>query len=233
MAIPRILLVEDEPGVADAASYALRTEGFAVEVRDTLAGARGALSGAHGALAGVALVVLDVGLPDGSGFDLLRELRRAGTLPVIMLTSRQAEIDRVLGLELGADDYVAKPFSPRELAARVRAVLRRTAVAVGTVTPVADLVVDGERRCARYAGVALTLTRYEFRLLEILAGAPGAAFSRARLLDLAWDDPGSTVDRTVDTHVKQLRAKLRAIRAEPDPIETLRGEGYRLREGLA
>lgn len=223
MSAVRIVLVEDEPGIADAAGYALRTEGFAVEVCGTLAVARDALPGA-------ALVVLDVGLPDGNGFDLLREIRRTGNLPVIMLTSRAAEVDRVVGLELGADDYVAKPFSPRELAARVRAVLRRS---TAPALPASGLVVDAQRRAASYMGQPLELTRYEFRLLEVLAGAPGTVFNRSQLLDLVWDDPGSTVDRTVDTHIKQLRAKLRAIHAEPDPLETLRGEGYRLRVGLA
>ncbi len=223
-AAPRIVLVEDEPGIADAAGYALRTEGFVVEVCGTLGVARAALPGA-------ALVVLDVGLPDGNGFDLLREIRRTGNQPVIMLTSRADEVDRVVGLELGADDYVAKPFSPRELAARVRAVLRRALP--GKPAPAGGLVIDTQRRAASYLGQALELTRYEFRLLEVLAGAPGTVFNRSQLLDLVWDDPGSTIDRTIDTHIKQLRAKLRAIRAEPNPLETLRGEGYRLRDGLA
>lgn len=225
MTLQRIVVVEDESGIADAVSYALRTEGFSVQVCGTLAVAREALPGAS-------LVVLDVGLPDGNGFELLREIRRASTVPVIMLTSRTAEVDRVVGLELGADDYVAKPFSPRELAARVRAVLRRSGAPVVS-PPLSLIVVDAERRAATYCGQSLDLTRYEFRLLEVLAGAPGTVFNRSQLLDLVWDDPGSTIDRTVDTHIKQLRAKMRLIRAEPDPLETLRGEGYRLRQGLA
>lgn len=231
-----IVVVEDESGIADAVSYALRTEGFSVEVCGTLAAARTALARTAGA--GASLAVLDVGLPDGSGFDLLREIRRVGNLPVIMLTSRAEEVDRVVGLELGADDYVAKPFSPRELAARVRAVLRRSTATNSVTVPrpedaTSAVVVDADRRAATFCGQSLELTRYEFRLLEVLAGAPGTVFNRSQLLDLVWDDPGSTIDRTVDTHIKQLRAKLRAIRAEPDPLETLRGEGYRLRQGLA
>jgi two-component system catabolic regulation response regulator CreB len=222
--MPRILVVEDEPAIADAIDYALTTEGLGVVRCATLQAARGAL-------AGIDLVVLDVNLPDGSGFDFCRELRRGRAPPVIFLTARADEIDRVVGLEIGADDYVVKPFSPRELSARVRAVLRRAAPAAAPAAPAAGLVLDEERRSAAWHGARLDLTRYEFRLLQVLAERPGAVFSRSRLLDLVWQRPDGPFDRTVDTHIKTLRAKLHAACAERDPIRTRRGEGYAWEDG--
>lgn len=216
----RILVVEDEPAIADAIDYALSTEGLSVVRAGTVQAARGLVDGAD-------LVVLDVQLPDGSGFDLCRDLRRTSAVPVIFLTSRASEIDRVVGLELGADDYVVKPFSPRELSARVRAVLRRAGAKQATsATPTSALVLDEERHKASWHGVALDLTRYELRLLAVLAARPGMVFPRARLLDLVWERPDGPFDRTVDTHIKTLRAKLATAHAGADPIRTLRGEGY-------
>lgn len=214
----RILVVEDEPAIADAVEYALSTEGMTVVRAATLHAAQQHLSAAD-------LVVLDVSLPDGSGFDFCRELRKNSTVPVIFLTSRASEVDRVVGLELGADDYVVKPFSPRELSARVRAILRR--VSARQTTPIKEaLIIDEERRTVTWHGVALEVTRYEFRLLAVLVARPGMVFPRARLLDLVWERPEGPFDRTVDTHVKTLRAKLQAAHAGSDPIRTLRGEGY-------
>lgn len=229
---PRILVIEDEAAIADTIVYALRTEGFESvwksSGRDGLA-----VAGAGG----IALVVLDVGLPDGSGFDVCRELQRRRPVPVIFLTARGAEVDRVVGLELGADDYLAKPFSPRELTARIRAVLRRTQAVGATSTAPGDPAArtgtwdHDEARCrVSYRGVALDLTRNEYRLLGALLAAPGRVFSREQLLAAAWDDPGAALDRTVDAHVKTVRAKLRAIAPNADPIATHRGLGYSLRE---
>jgi two-component system catabolic regulation response regulator CreB len=217
----RILVVEDEPAIADAVEYALSTEGLTVVRVATLQAARTQVSG-------VDLIVLDVGLPDGSGFDWCRELRLTSTVPVIFLTSRASEIDRVVGLELGADDYVVKPFSPRELSARVRAVLRRAAAKQDDRGGISGgpLQLDEARRSASWHGVPLDLTRYEFRLLTVLTARPGMVFPRGRLLDLVWERPDGPFDRTVDTHIKTLRAKLQAAHAGPDPIRTLRGEGY-------
>jgi two-component system catabolic regulation response regulator CreB len=222
--MPQILLVEDESAIADAALYALRAEGWQVE---------------HVALALEALervrktsfdvLVLDVGLPDRSGFDLCREIRTFSQVPVIFLTARGGEIDRVLGLELGADDYMVKPFSPRELVARVRARLRRATAAAATVDQWRGhgaFAHDEAGQRIRYAGHDLALTRYEYRLLAQLLSRPGAICSRERLMRDVWDDAPDTIDRTVDTHIKTLRTKLRAIRPDADPIQTHRGLGY-------
>ena len=227
---PRILVVEDEPAIADTIVYALTTDGF-----DPLwcATAGAALEAARGGEA--ALAILDVGLPDLNGFELFKQLQRLRPqLPAIFLTARAAEIDRVVGLELGADDYVAKPFSPRELVARVRTVLRRVAKGVVASSPAAaaqhGFTVDDERKLIRYRGRALELARIEYRLLKTLIERPGRVFTRDELMNHAWDDPAASFDRTVDAHVKALRAKLRAVAADDDPIQTHRGIGYSLRE---
>ena len=225
---PIVLIVEDEPGIADTLQYALRTEGF--EPRWCATG-EAALAQAGD----VALVILDVGLPDIGGFELFKRLRAGREdLPVLFLTARGDEIDRVVGLELGADDYVTKPFSPRELVARVRTVLRRTTVKAAAVPAAtsAALNIDEGRRQIRYYGLALDLSRYEYGLLKTLMSRPGFVFSRERLLDLVWDDANESLDRTVDAHVKTLRAKLKAVAPELEPIRTHRGVGYALAEDL-
>lgn len=226
-----ILLVEDEAPIAETILYALRTEGFGTIWKTTGRDGLAAL-----AQDSVSLVVLDVGLPDANGFDLCREIRRTRDVPVIFLTARTGEVDRVVGLELGADDYVAKPFSPRELTARVRAVLRRGGdrrTAVDGERPVASpkWQHDEERCCIRFEGRALELTRNEYRLLGVLLAHPGRVFSREQLMNAAWDDPGAALDRTVDAHVKTLRAKLRAAGCPEEAIATHRGFGYSFRAG--
>jgi len=221
----RILVVEDEPSIRDNLVWSLQTEGFTLSACGTCGEARRELANTTFCLA-----ILDVGLPDGSGFDLCRELRRTSSLPVIFLTARTDEIDRVVGLEIGGDDYVAKPFSPRELTARVRAVLRR----VGPHTPEspapgsAPVFALDETRCEiRFHQQPLPLSRYEYRLLKTLLAQPGRVFSRAQLMDHAWEEPDASLERTVDSHIKSLRAKLRLI-APADPIRTHRGLGYSL-----
>lgn len=231
--VAHVLVVEDEAAIAETVLYALRSEGYAAS---------------HCLLGGEALqrlqagdidvVVLDVGLPDLGGFEVCRRLRAqpgpAAQLPVIFLTARNDEVDRVLGLELGADDYMTKPFSPRELVARVRARLRRAVPVVAAAR--ADVgwqehgafAIDREGRRIRFRGQALDLTRYEYALLEALLQRPGAILSRAQLMDRGWDSSADSADRTVDTHVKTLRAKLRAAGASDDPIRTHRGLGYAL-----
>ncbi len=222
----RILVVEDEPAIADNINYALATEGFEVCWHATAADAFLELQGRV-----PDLVVLDVGLPDRSGFDLCRDIRRISDVPVIFLTARAGEVDRVVGLEIGGDDYVVKPFSPRELTARIKAVLRRTAPAGEPATPAScgAFRVDRNRMEIVYEGVALDLSRYEFRLLEVLVSRPGWVFSREQLMSMAWEEPEASMDRTVDTHVKTLRVKLKAVRPDADPIRTHRGLGYSLK----
>jgi two-component system, OmpR family, catabolic regulation response regulator CreB len=225
---PVILIVEDEPGIADTLQYALRTEGF--EPRWCATG-EAALTQAGDA----ALVILDVGLPDLSGFEVFKRLRaRKPTLPILFLTARADEIDRVVGLELGADDYVTKPFSPRELVARVRTVLRRSALpaAASATPPSTPFACDDGKRLIHYYSHPLDLSRYEYGLLKALIGRPGFVFTRERLLSLVWDDDTDSLDRTVDAHVKTLRAKLKTIAPSLEPIRTHRGVGYALAEDL-
>ena len=221
--MPCVLLVEDEPAIAETVLYALRADGF--DARHCLTGGE-AIRAARQEHFDLAIV--DVGLPDISGFALCRELRRARDLPVIFLTAQSAEVDRILGLEIGADDYVTKPFSPRELVARVRAVLRRTSVAPAADAAPPAFEHDAEGRRIRYRGVLLDLTRYEYGLLAALLQRPGAVLSRAQLMDRVWGDALDSGDRTVDSHVKTLRAKLRASDGTSDPVRTPRGLGYSL-----
>ena len=223
--MPRILLVEDEAAIADTVVYALRAEGFDAE--HCLTG-RDAL--AADAQHRFDLAILDVGLPDIGGFALCRELRRSRDLPVIFLTAQNAEAERLLGLEIGADDYVGKPFSPRELGARVRVVLRRVAAPAPGVAA-GGFAHDADGHRVRYRGRVLDLTRYEYGLLAALLQRPGAVLSRAQLMDRVWGEALDSGDRTVDTHVKTLRAKLREVDPDADPIRTHRGLGYSLDEG--
>lgn len=261
---PAILVVEDEPGIADTIQYALASDGFA-----PICCGSGREAIAQFSSVSPALVILDVGLPDMNGFELFRRLQDlpgGKRVPMLFLTARTGEIDRVVGLELGADDYVAKPFSPRELVARVRTILRRSqraqALDGDAGVPVVPspsfktneateqyqtaqaapenaaniqlrhgaLECDAERRLIRFHGRALELSRYEFGLLAALMQRPGRVYTRDELLERVWDDPGDSFDRTVDAHIKTLRAKLRAVREHEDPIRTLRGVGYALRE---
>jgi len=227
MSRQRILVVEDEPAIADTIVYALASDGFEPQWCATGGAALEAARAGNFALA-----VLDVGLPDINGLELFKQLQQVSGLPAIFLTARSGEIDRVVGLELGADDYIAKPFSPRELVARVRTVLRRVQRSVSAAAPpgAAGFDIDDERKTIRLHGRALDLSRTEYRLLKVLIERPGRVFSRDELMERAWDDPASAFDRTVDAHVKALRAKLREAAPEDDPIVTHRGLGYSLRE---
>lgn len=224
----RILVVEDEPSIADNILYALESEGF-----QPVNAATGADAIQRFEREEWSLVVLDVGLPDVSGFEVCRRLLASKNTPVIFLTARGQEVDRVVGLELGADDYVVKPFSPRELTARVRAVLRRANGRVESAPQASStppLVVDDERCVVRYFGQTLQLPRYEFRLIKALAAHPGRVFTRSQLMDRASDEPEAAMERTVDAHIKSLRAALKAVKPDLDPIQTHRGMGYSLIE---
>jgi two-component system catabolic regulation response regulator CreB len=233
---PRILVVEDESGIADTIQYVLATDGFAPVWCSTAEQALREFGAEPPALA-----ILDVGLPDLNGFELfkrLQELPGGRAVPMLFLTARSDEIDRVVGLELGADDYVAKPFSPRELVARVRSILRRSARGAPATpeaaapVPAQPFEIDEEKHRIRYYGQALELSRYEYGILRLLVLKPGRVYTREELLARVWDDGSESYDRTVDAHIKTLRAKLKAVAPQHDPIRTLRGTGYALSEEL-
>ena len=220
-----VYVVEDEPSIAEAVLFALQAEGHRTRHCATGQACLEALAADP-----PAAILLDIGLPDGSGFDVFRRIRAHSAAPVIFLTARGSEVDRVAGLEMGADDYVVKPFSVRELMARVRMVIRRQEAGAGAL-PGAErggFAHDAERREIRFRGRALVLTLHEYRLLEALLRHPARVFSRGQLLEAAWEAPDHRLERTVDSHIKSLRAKLREIDAASDPIHTHRGMGYSL-----
>ena len=223
----KILIVEDEPAICETIQYALETDGFETHCLSSGTPVHALLREQS-----MDLMVLDIGLPDISGVELCKEIRKTHALPIIFLTARTDEIDRVVGLEIGADDYVVKPFSPRELCARIRAVLRRTHKIAAPDTARQSFQIDENRRRISYFGTPVELSRYEYNLLRVLVLRPGHVLSRDQLMDLAWEEPEASMDRTVDAHVKTIRAKLRAIKPEIDPIITHRGIGYSLREAL-
>jgi DNA-binding response OmpR family regulator len=225
-----ILVVEDDPRISDVLEYALKNDGHPVRLVN-----RGREAIELCRANPPALVVLDIGLPDIDGFEVCRLLRTFSDTPVIFLTSRSDEINRVVGLEIGGDDYVVKPFSTRELLARIKAVLRRGSAAsvraAAGEPPVGILrhgkiEIDPVKFQVLCNGAAVILTRQEFRLLELLVRHPGRVFTRDQLLDQAWGDGGLVTDRTIDVHIKTLRKKF----TDYDFIETVRGIGYRARE---
>ncbi|WP_329605491.1 two-component system response regulator CreB [Undibacterium umbellatum] len=235
-----ILIIEDEVSIADTLAYALKTDGF---IPQHFSLGQEALALLRTTTAPPALIVLDIGLPDISGFDVCRQLRQFSDTPVLFLTARNDEIDRIVGLEIGADDYVSKPFSPREVVARIRAILRRqqgkvqTAAETGIVATLARFELKPQEARILAYGQPLSLTRYEYLLLKTLMESPGHLFSRAQLMDIVWTNAPDTLDRTVDAHVKCLRAKLRQARlssngtvdddqANDEGIITHRGMGY-------
>ncbi|MGA7278814.1 MAG: two-component system response regulator CreB [Desulfocapsaceae bacterium] len=227
MAKPRILVVEDEPAIAETIQYALQTDGC--EVVCLQAG-----NLVHELLDSekVDLVILDIGLPDISGIELCKQIRRGSNVPIIFLTARSDEIDRVVGLEIGGDDYIVKPFSPRELAARVKAVLRRVRGVSTERRQNNSFRIDMDRRQITYCGSLLELSRYEYNILIVFLESPGRVFSRDQLMERAWEEPDASMDRTVDAHIKNIRAKLKQVEPAADPIVTHRGVGYALTESL-
>jgi len=218
-----ILIVEDEPSIADNIMFALRTEGFGTIW--TQLGQEGIACVKEQR---VDLVIVDVGLPDLGGFEVCKAIRAFSEVPIVFLTARSEEIDRVVGLEIGADDYVVKPFSPRELVARVKAILKRAKPGsrLASLDAQGLFQIDEDKAQIKYCDHPLALTRYEFLLLRTLLSHPERVYSRAQLMELAWESPESSLERTVDAHIKSLRAKLRAVRSDLDPIQTHRGFGY-------
>jgi DNA-binding response OmpR family regulator len=222
----RILVVEDETPIAEAVGYALREAGYDV---DTLADGDAALSAAR--QRPYDLMVLDLMLPGLPGLDVCRAVRAESDLPIVMLTARDGELDRVLGLEVGADDYVTKPFSVAELVSRVRALLRRRALDRangGSVQRIGGLELDVAHHAASLGGKPLTLTRSEFRLVTLLASEPGRVFTREELVRHLWDSDFSGDRRAIDVHMSNLRRKLEDDPRNPRRLQTVRGLGYRL-----
>jgi two-component system OmpR family response regulator len=225
----KVLVVEDDPRISEVLEYALKAEGH--DVQKTQRG-REAIEMAR--QFSPALIVLDVGLPDLDGFEVCRSVRKFSDVPVIFLTSRSDEIDRVVGLEIGGDDYVVKPFSPRELLARIKAIRRRhdrteSSPANSESEPelcYGPITLDPEKFRVRCGGREVVLTAQEFKLVELLVRHPGRVFTREQVLNRAWGDGGLVADRTIDVHVKSLRKKFGKF----DFIETVRGIGYRARE---
>ncbi|HEY6907881.1 MAG TPA: response regulator transcription factor [Myxococcales bacterium] len=223
-----VLVIDDEPAIRESLAYALRRDGFEISEAASLREARAGVAAAD-------LVILDLVLPDGNGLEFLRSLRARSDVPVIVLTSRDEETDRVVGLEIGADDYVLKPFSPREVTARVRAVLRRASRS--GAHPEEEkalrkdrLALDLRTRKATVAETELGLSRTEFNLLTLFLRSPGRVFDRGQILESVWGSDVVVGDRTVDVHVKALRRKIEEAGGDPRVLETVRGVGYRLRD---
>ena len=222
-----ILVVEDEMAIARVARDYLEHAGYAVVVASNGRAALDAIGRSH-----PDLVVLDLGLPELDGLDVTREIRRDSTLPIVMLTARDDEVDKLLGLELGADDYLTKPFSPRELVARVKAVLRRVDASAGPPTGrdvihAGDVTLDVPRMRVDVAGRAADLTPTEFQLLATLAAQPGRIFTRSQLLDAVHGVAFESYERAIDTHIKNIRRKLEPEPRAPRYLLTVYGVGYR------
>jgi len=223
----RIAMIEDEPDLVEMVGYNFRREGY-----DFRGFTRGKQGFEYVRSNRVDLLLLDIMLPDDDGLDICRRLRaeeRSRTLPVVFLTAKGEEVDRILGLELGADDYVVKPFSPRELVARIKAVLRRQSrpTGPGEVIDVRELHLDARTQDVIVRGAAVALSTLEFRLLFFLAAQPRRVFSRERLLDEIWGSDRCITPRTVDVHIRRLREKIEAQPEDPSYIGTVRGAGYR------
>jgi two-component system, OmpR family, response regulator RegX3 len=222
----RVLVVDDEPALRDTLSYALRQEGFEVELReDGDSGLEAALEDPFD------LVILDLMLPGTPGSEVCRRLRAESAIPIVMLTAKGAELDRVMGLEIGADDYVTKPFSMAELIGRIRAILRRRELdraGVGSIRRVGALELDSGRHQVRIDGDLISLTPSEFRLLDLLAGEPERVFSRKEIMQHLWDSSYVGDQRACDIHVSNLRRKLEIDPTDPQRIVTVRGLGYKL-----
>jgi DNA-binding response OmpR family regulator len=228
---PRILLVDDEHSVQKLLASALRKDGYEV-----VCASDGRVALDRVADGAFDLLVLDLMLPKVDGFEVCRQVRATSSVPIIMLTARVEEIDKVLGLELGADDYITKPFSMREFRSRVKAVLRRSELARGAEEPAeariedGELTIDFEKRRVTVDDEPVRLTYVEFEILAALARHPGRVYSRATLLDRIWGDASYRDPRTVDVHIRHLREKLERDPKKPDMVQTERGVGYRFRD---
>ena len=227
MTVQRILVVDDEESILSVLDYALTQEGYEVHTAADAASAESVFLQVS-----PALVILDVMLPDRSGLEVARDLRAHSSVPIIMLSARSDEVDRILGLEFGADDYVTKPFSPRELVSRVKAILRRVGqgAAERPRTVLGDLVIDAESHQVFMRGTPVHLTTSEYGFLQLLARSPGKAFSRAEILRALWDESPVGNERAIDVHAHNMREKLEADPKNPEYLLTVRGFGYRIDE---
>lgn len=231
-----VLIVEDEAAIADTLIYVLETEGFQVTWKSLVKDAEIILAQEK-----IDFIILDVGLPDQNGFEFCKKIRSGknhyANLPILFLTARKEEVDRIIGLEIGGDDYVVKPFSPREISARVKTILKRIKQSENIKTT--EIVFAESQKSQQekfqleedkarlvYCGQVISLTRYELKILASLLAYPERIFSRSQLMDKVWDEPESSFERAVDTHIKSLRAKLREVNNQDDPIKTHRGLGY-------
>lgn len=222
--MPSVLIIEDESSIAETLLFALQQEGFATHW-ESLAG-KGL---DYIKQQPVDLVIMDVGLPDMNGFEACKQLRHFSDIPLMFLTARGEELDRVVGLEIGADDYVVKPFSPREVAARVKVILKRrnpSVAAVSNENIPREFEIDVQRKQIHFCGEPLSLTKLEYQLLEYFLQRPQRVLSREQLLEAVGIANEANYDRSIDTHIKTLRSKLRKINEELDPIKTQRGFGY-------
>ncbi|PJE03990.1 MAG: DNA-binding response regulator [Leptospira sp.] len=218
----KILIVEDEPGIQETLRIALESNGFLIQQvysgEDCL---KIWEEGFH-------LMILDIGLPGIDGFDVLKRVRKKSQIPILLLTARDNEVDRVLGLELEADDYVSKPFSPREIVARIKTILRRS---TNTLSKEENIFVHDERKkIIFFQGKSLALSPYEYKTLVLFLKRPGIIFTREEIMDSVWTTPEDSFDRAVDTVIKNIRARIKEINSDLDPIETRRGQGYGLKE---
>lgn len=226
----KILVIEDERNIAETLVYALETEGFqAIRVATGQDGLKLLKERSFN------LIILDVGLPDQNGFEICKKIRLHSHVPIFFLTARSGEIDKVVGLEIGADDYITKPFSPREVTARIKSLFRRlegNKQSLPAVKTAGSFEIDESKYSISFKSKPLGLTRYEYGLLKVLLRRPGQVFTRDQLMQEIWDEPEMALDRTIDTHIKSLRIKLREIDPHVDVILTHRGIGYSVREDL-
>jgi two-component system catabolic regulation response regulator CreB len=231
MSSVQILVIEDEKPIADTILYALKSESYLPMWCSNGTDALMELTCKK-----FSLLILDVGLPDISGFELCRKIRTTSSIPIIFLTARSEEVDRIVGLEIGGDDYMVKPFSPRELVARVRAILRRIETisdsSVDKKLMDSEFLVDDHSKNISFLGTLLDLTKQEYLILSSLVEHPGRVFSREQLLEIAWEESGFCSERTVDTYMKTIRSKLNQIDNSSDRIVTHRGFGYSLRKSI-
>lgn len=223
----KILIIEDEPSITDNISFVLQSEGF-----DAIACPTGEQGLAALTKDDVSLIILDIGLPDMNGMEICKKIRKDSNIPIIFLSARISEIDRVVGLEIGADDYIVKPFSARELTARIKAILRRcsprqeaSAKSCGLIS-FAGISIDSDRKSVSCDGKTLKLSRYEYEILLMLVEHPERIFSRRQIMEKIWEEPEASMERTVDAHIKTLRSKLNDIAPGSDVIVTHRGFGY-------